>query len=84
MGVNDVENISLNNLIKVGIKIKSQRNLKNLSQEELSEISGVNKIAISRIESPNKFHNCEILTVLKLAAALNISPHKFFDFSDLE
>ena len=80
----EVEKISRMNLIKVGIKIKSQRNMKNLTQDKLSELSGVNKVVISRIENPNRFHNCELLSVMKLAVALNISPHKFFDFSDLE
>ena len=84
LNIKEIENISMKNLIKVGIKIKSQRNLRNITQEKLSELTGVNKYTISRIENPNKFHNCELLTVLKLAAALNISPHKFFDFSDLD
>ena len=84
MDIREVEKNSLNNLIKVGIKVKSQRNLKNLTQEQLSEISGVSKPLISNIENPNKYHNCELISVLKLAAALQISPHKFFDFSDLE
>ena len=84
MNINEIKNISRTNLIKVGIKVKSQRNLKNLTQDELSELSGINKSVISRIENPNKYHNCEILSILRLAAALQISPHKFFDFSDLE
>ena len=84
MNIKEVDSISRKNMIKVGIKIKSQRNMKNLTQEELSELSGVNKFIISRIENPNRFHNCELLTVMKLAVALEVSPHKFFDFSDLE
>ncbi|MCL2592754.1 MAG: helix-turn-helix transcriptional regulator [Defluviitaleaceae bacterium] len=84
MNINEIENISMKNLIKVGIKVKSQRSLRNLSQDELAELSGVNKFTIGRIENPNKYHNCELLPILKLAAALEISPHKFFDFSDLE
>jgi len=84
MDINEIENISLENLIKMGIKVKSQRNLKKLTQDQLSELAGVHKAVISRIESAKNQHNCEILSILRLAAALQISPHKFFDFSDLE
>ena len=84
MDLVEIESVSNRNLIKVGIKVKSQRNLKKITQDELSEISGVHKSVISRIENPNNIHNCELLSILRLAAALKISPYKFFDFSDLE
>ena len=84
MELSNIENVSQEDLIKVGIKIKSQRNLKKITQDRLAELSGVDKYTISKIESPNQFHNCELLTILRLAAALDIRPNKFFDFSDLE
>ena len=86
MKITNSENdkIALNNLVKFGIKVKSQRSLKNLTQDELSELSGVSKAVISRIENPNNFHDCKVSSVMKLAIALDISPQKFFDFSDLE
>jgi DNA-binding XRE family transcriptional regulator len=84
MELSNVDKASQEDLVKVGIKIKGQRNLKKMTQDKLAELSGVDKYTISKIESPNQFHNCELLTILRLAAALDIRPIKFFDFADLE
>ena len=84
MELSNVDKISQDDLVKVGIKVKTQRTLKKMNQDKLAELSGVDKYTISKIESPNQLHNCELLTILRIAAALNIRPIKFFDFSDLE
>ena len=84
MELGNIDKVSQEDLVKVGIKVKSQRTLRKMNQDTLARLSGVDKYTISKIESPNQLHNCELLTILRLAAALDIRPIKFFDFSDLE
>ena len=80
----EVDQISRMKLLKVGVKIKSQRMMKKITQEQLSVLTGIDKQTISRIESVNQEHNPELLSILKLAVAMDVDIRKFFDFSDLE
>ncbi len=57
-------------LIKLGTKIRFCRTLKKMSQEELSEISGLDIKSISLIE--NGHNNMKYLTLYKLAQAFGI------------
>ena len=54
---------------RINNKLKILRVTNNLSQEELSKRSGVNRQTISLIEN-NKLDNIESKTMLKLAVAL--------------
>ena len=54
------------------IKLREWRLRKVMTQEELSQLSGVTEATISRLESGQ--HEARISTVRKLAAALGIEP----------
>lgn len=52
----------------------SARADKSLTQEQLAQLSGVNKDTISRIENGRKAH---VITLTKLAKALEVNPSLF-------
>lgn len=56
--------------------IKYFRSLKNLTQEKLSEISGISKDYLSEIERGKKTPG--IKRLIKIAEALDIDVYKFF------
>lgn len=56
--------------------IKYFRSLKNLTQEKLSEISGISKDYLSEIERRKKTPS--IKRLIKIAEALDIDVYKFF------
>lgn len=56
--------------------IKYFRSLKNLTQEKLSEISGISKDYLSEIERGKKTPS--IKRLIKIAEALDIDIYKFF------
>lgn len=56
--------------------IKYFRSLKNLTQEKLSEISGISKDYLSEIERGKKTPS--IKRLIKIAEALDIDVYKFF------
>lgn len=56
--------------------IKYFRSLKNLTQEKLSEISGISKDYLSEIERGKKTPS--IKRLIKIAEALEIDVYKFF------
>ena len=56
--------------------IKYFRSLKNLTQEKLSEISGISKDYLSEIERGKKTPS--IKRLIKIADALDIDVYKFF------
>ena len=55
-----------------GIIIKNQRNKQLLSQEELSDKTGLDRTYISLLERGKK--NPSLLTILKICKALDILP----------
>lgn len=62
-----------------GNKVYTLRKEKlRISQEKLSEISGVSRTLIQRIEM-NKVYECNLKTLNKLAAALNVDPMELVD-----
>lgn len=65
-------------LLKLASKVIYERKRKNLSQEQLAEISGVSMRAISKLESG--LSNIKFLTLYKLAVALKINVSKLVDF----
>lgn len=58
-------------LLKLGQKIRKERQKKHLSQEELAEIAGVHRTYVGMIERGEK--NISILSLNKIASALKIS-----------
>lgn len=62
---------------KIGLKIKKFRNLRKLSQEELSFISNLDRTYISSIEKGRR--NVSIVNMEKLAKALNIKLKDIFE-----
>jgi transcriptional regulator with XRE-family HTH domain len=63
-------------LAAFGIRLREIRKGKGMSQLDLEVHSGINRTEISRIENGTK--NIEFLTIVKLAAALDIDLASFF------
>lgn len=59
-----------------GQAVRKLRLERNLSQEKLSELSGLDRSYVSEIERGKK--TASIRTVIKLAVGLEISPTKIF------
>lgn len=62
----------------IALRIRECRKEKGLSQEKLSEISGLGAKAIQNIE--NLKYNFKIQTLQQVIASLNMSVEDFFDF----
>ena len=69
----------LNDLL--GEQLKRYRERRKLTQDQLSEISGMTRTRISEIE--RGIANITIDTLDKLLNALEIDPHELFNFSDV-
>lgn len=65
-----------NNNLNLGENIKTVRTQMNLSQEALSNLSGVERTQLSRIES--NAVDPQVSTILKIANALNVEPKTLF------
>ncbi|WP_027216792.1 helix-turn-helix domain-containing protein [Butyrivibrio fibrisolvens] len=55
------------------VNVKSYRNEKGLSQEDLADLSGLHRTYISAIERERR--NISIENIEKIACALNVPPH---------
>jgi len=64
--------------MSIGEKLKKMRELRNLTQKELAEMSGIAFSQISKIELGN-IQDPGISTVKKIAEALKITPLYFLD-----
>lgn len=65
--------------IKLGKKIKELRNKQKMTQEELSDATGIDYKYVQKIEGKNP-PNLKIETIEKIAKALNINPSKLLNF----
>ena len=65
---------------RIGLKIKYYRNLRDLTQESLSEKISCTENYLSLIENGHK--NISLKMVHKIAEALNVSAAKLFDVED--
>lgn len=63
---------------KIGNRIKQLRTAKDISQEELSLVSGLNRAFIGQLERGEK--NATVRTIDKICNALEVSLHEFFSF----
>ncbi len=66
---------------KFGARIKEIRRSKNMTQEVLSEIIGIDIPNLSNIERGKKFVSA--VTLSKIAKALNVSERELFDFEHI-
>ena len=64
--------------IQFATKLKTYRLAKNMSQNKLSELAGLDNSYIGKIEKGEKSPSFK--TILKLADALDISVKDLFDF----
>jgi len=69
-------------LVKLGLNIQYYRKLRKMSQENLSEKSGISIAVIGRIEAANISSNPTMVTIFKIADALDVTPKTLFDFKD--
>lgn len=71
------KNITINNkemLIALGLAISSIRQMRGLSQEDLSEKAEISRSLLSYIESPGKVYNFSMDAFLNIASALEVKP----------
>lgn len=64
--------------ILVGKRVKELRNKLGISQEELADLAELDRTYITSVECGRR--NISIVNIEKLAIALNISLHEFFNF----
>jgi len=64
---------------KIGKKIRECRIKRRLTQEELSELTGIDYKYLQKIEGKSP-PNIKIETIEKLAKAFKINPSKLLDF----
>lgn len=62
-----------------GERLKTYRKIKNLTQEKLAEMVGINLRQLARIESGESFITAE--TLYNLCTVLEVSPKLLFDFN---
>ena len=67
---------------QIGLKIAYYRKLRGLTQEELAEQVGLTPALIGHLEAPNIPKALSLDTLFDIATALEVSPHKFFNFED--
>ncbi|MBD5472516.1 MAG: helix-turn-helix transcriptional regulator [Lachnospiraceae bacterium] len=65
---------------QIGLKIAYYRKLRGLTQEELAEQVGLTPAFIGHLEAPNISKALSLDTLFDIAAALEVSPHKFLTF----
>mgnify|MGYP002688815246 FL=1 len=69
-------NLKSNELLTFGNNVKNYRLLKGLTQEQLAESISISTVQLGRIESGK--NACTIQMVLKLCAALLVTPNDLF------
>ncbi len=76
---NDIENYELAQLIS--IKMRNQRIIHGLSQEELANEAGIDRAYVGQVERCEK--NITVKTLAKIANSFGLQVHEFLDFSDI-
>ena len=69
----------LNQYLIFSENIKRLRKEKNLTQEELAELSDLSISYVKQIESSKSFKNLTLTTILKLSKALDTSISRLFN-----
>jgi transcriptional regulator with XRE-family HTH domain len=70
----------MNIKVKIGLRIKKLRELKKISQLELSEIADLDRTYINSIENGRR--NVSIINIEKIAKAFDVSISEFFKGED--
>ena len=65
--------------LKIGEKIKAKRRERNLTQEELANILGVTKAAVSKWENAESFPDITMLP--QIAQLFHITMDELFDYT---
>lgn len=65
-------------LTKIGIQIRKIRESKNLSQQNLADISNMPKSTIARIERAEV--SVKFITLIKIANSLEVDLKQFFNY----
>ncbi len=68
--------------IQIGLKIAYYRKLREMSQEQLADMIGLNPKYMSRIETPSFVQPISLKTLFAIADVLQIPPVKLLDFDD--
>lgn len=63
---------------KLGLRIKELRKEKNFSQEELANLSNLDRTYINSVENGKR--NISIINIEKIANAFNLTLRDFFNF----
>lgn len=63
---------------KLGLRIKELRKEKNFSQEELADLSNLDRTYINSVENGKR--NISIINIEKIANAFNLTLKDFFNF----
>ena len=66
-----------NTILKLGLKIRVERQKQKISQEKLAELSNLNRNFIGMIERGER--NTTVENVFKIARALNVKPSNLFE-----
>lgn len=64
-------------LVQIGKTVRAIRKKKNVSQEELALISSLDRSYVGGLERGE--HNLTVITLVKLAEALEVHPSDLFD-----
>ncbi len=66
-------------IIKIGLKVGYYRRLANMTQEQLSEASGMSLNFISQLEGPSAPYVPSLKSLFKISNALGVSVNKLVD-----
>lgn len=80
------KNIDFNNrdrFLNLGVSISILRKMKGMSQYELAEKANIGRSLLSQIEATGIAKNFSLNVFFNLADALNISPKKLMEYSEL-
>ncbi len=72
-----------NRYIQIGLKIAYYRKFNELTQNNLSEMAGINPGYLSQIETPNFVQPISLKLLFKFADIFKIPPYKLLEFDDI-
>ena len=69
-------------ILKIGLKVGYYRRLANMTQEQLSEYSGMSLNFISQLEAPGAPYVPSLKSLYKISKALGVSVSKLVDVEE--
>lgn len=79
---NDVERKYADWYIEIGYNVAYYRKHKNLTQEQLAEITGISRQHLGAIEAPQIVRAISLEVLFNLSTALDIEPYKLLVFRE--